>query len=304
MDYKKIVWLSSFPKSGNTWLRCFLDAYLLGSVDINQILCSMGDDVAAGACPGDGSDPSTYPVDVQILTRPMMLLRMVRRFNSVEHADVPLFVKTHNAHMNANGIEMLPLALTKAVIHIVRDPRDVILSYAKHIGRTVDETMEIFFDKYRVLNDARTPKLADFVSSWPAHVASYANSDSHNVLIFRYEDMKIHPLRAFKLILQHAGVAFDEARCQAALDMVRLENLKKQEAEQGFRESSPYAKNQFFGDGATGGWRNVLTPFQRKTIEKNCAAMMKRFGYLTEGVKYNGARPCQPTPPNRSLQQH
>ena len=38
MDYKQIIWLASYPKSGNTWLRCFLDAYFLGDLDINELL--------------------------------------------------------------------------------------------------------------------------------------------------------------------------------------------------------------------------------------------------------------------------
>jgi len=111
MDYKQIVWLSSYPKSGNTWIRCFVDAYLTGEVDINNLVGSVTDDGSQRCLPGDGSDPSKYPIDVQILTRPMGLLRLVRQFelNKAEGGpDIPLFVKTHNAHLVTNGIELLP----------------------------------------------------------------------------------------------------------------------------------------------------------------------------------------------------
>lgn len=282
MNYKQIVWLSSYPKSGNTWVRCFLDAYLMGQVDINNLVSSVTDENAARALPGDGSDPSKFPADIQILTRPMALLRLVRQFelNKQETGlQVPLFVKTHNAHMVTNGIELLPLALTKAVIHIVRDPRDVIVSFAKHMGKDMDEAIEIFFDKYRVLQDERKPKLMDFISSWPMHVQSYANADSHNVLLVKYEDMKENPVRSFSNILKHAGIEPDKKRIEHALDLVKLDKLRKQEQEKGFGESSPHAQNQFFGKGLTGGWRDILKPYQVHRIQKRCDSMMKRFGY-------------------------
>lgn len=282
MNYNQIVWLSSYPKSGNTWLRCFLDAYVLGTVDINKLLVSVNDDGSQRALPGDGSDPAKYPVDVQILTRPMALLRLVRQYvlyTNEQQIDVPLFVKTHNANMVTNGIELLSLPLTKAVIHIVRDPRDVIISFAKHMGCDIDEALIHFFDKYRVLHDKRKPKLVDFLGSWPYHVQSFANADTHNVAVFRYEDMKEFPVQTFSKMLLHAGIKPDEERVKKALDLVALDKLQKQEKEKGFGESSPYAKDQFFGKGETGGWRGKLTPNQLRKIEKGCASMMKRFRY-------------------------
>ncbi len=280
MNYQQIVWLASYPKSGNTWLRCFLDAYLTGEVDINNLVSSVTDDNAARCLPGDGSDPSEFPIDVQMLVRPMGLLRLVRQFelNKEETGlDIPLFVKTHNAHMIPNGVELLPFPLTKAVICIVRDPRDVLVSYAKHMGGTIDEALEWFFDKYRVLTDERRPKMADFISSWKMNVQSYANADTHNVRVFRYEDMKEKPLETFSGMLEHAGLSVDESRVQMALDAVQLSKLQKQEKEHGFKESSPFHKDKFFGSGE--GWRNVLNPRQIRQVEKGCASMMKRFNY-------------------------
>lgn len=283
MKYDQIVWLSSYPKSGNTWFRCFIDAYLMGAVDINNLVASVTDDGSQRALPGIADlDPSKMPVDVQSLTRPMALLRLVLAFelNKQETGlEVPLFVKTHNAHMIPNGNELLPKSLTKSVIHIVRDPRDVFVSFAKHMGLDYDKALEYFMDKYRHLQDARRPKLADFISSWSMHVASFANADSHNVKIFRYEDMKAHPVTVFSEMLRHAGIEPDQARVEKALDLVSLANLKKQEKEKGFKESSPFAKNKFFGDGKTGGWQDKLTPAQVHKLEKGCKLMMKRFNY-------------------------
>jgi len=282
-DYKQIVWLSSYPKSGNTWLRCFIDAYLMGSVDINELIASVADDGAARALVGDGSDPSTYPVDIQILCRPMALLRLVRAFElnrgQTGAADVPLFVKTHNAHLVANGMELLPKALTRATIHLVRDPRDVALSFAKHMGKPVEAAIERMCEKHTNLYDEGRPKLHDFISSWEQHEASFLNDRTHNCLIVRYEDMKASPVEAFSTILRHAGIKPDPARVAHALEQVSLANLQKQEREKGFGESSPHAENQFFGQGLTGGWKGKIPQPDLRKLERACAPMMKRLGY-------------------------
>lgn len=280
-NYNQIVWLASYPKSGNTWLRTFLDAYVLGEVDINNLISNVSDSSAARALPGMYDlDPSKFPVDIQMLTRPMALLRMVLQYNANKLPGLPLMVKTHNLNAAANGFELLPVQLTKATINIVRDPRDVVISYAKHMGcEDIDEAIGHFLNKYRTLHDTRNSRLADFTGSWPMHVRSFLDPSPLNVLTVKYEDMKDDPINAFGMMLRHAGMEVDKARIQKALDIVKLDRLKKQEEEKGFLESSPYAKNQFFGSGKTGGWKDVLNPSQLRRIEKACAPMMKRLGY-------------------------
>lgn len=277
MDYKQIVWLASYPKSGNTWVRCFLEAYVLGEVDINDLAISIPDDISYRHQVGDGSDPKTYPVDIQALTRPMSLLRLVRMYQDNKIEGVPLFVKTHNAHVVANGIELLPMSLTKSVIYLVRDPRDVVVSFSKHMGCDIDQGIKWFLDKYRVLEDNRSAKMTDFVSSWSANVSSYANADTHNVLCVRYEDLKENPVEQFTKIIQHAGLVPDVQRVRRAVEAVAISKLREQEKDKGFRESSPYAKDKFFGEGVTGKWRDVLTLPQKYKIERHCKSMLDRF---------------------------
>lgn len=275
-DYRQIVWAASFPKSGNTWLRCFLDAYFLGEVDINDLVCSVTDDLAARCAVGDGSNAATFPVDIQMLTRPMAMLRLVREYNRTG-AKIPLFVKTHNTHVLANGIEMMPASLTKATIYLVRDPRDVVVSYAKHMGKGIDDAIDSFLNKHRVLSDNGGVKMDDFISSWPLAVQSFANADTHNVRVWRYEDMKANPVKCFAEMLEHAGVKVEPFKVAQAVEKVELSKLKQQEQEKGFGESSKHAKDQFFGGGTS--WKDKLTPSQVLRIEKACASMMKRFNY-------------------------
>ena len=274
MDYHQNIWLESYPKSGNTWVRMFLDAYFLGEVDINDVVTSVTDDSSPRHQVGDGSKVETFPIAVQQLTRPMALLRLVRQFEANRFADIPLFVKTHNQHVIANGIELLPMELTKAVVHIVRDPREVLPSFSTHMGKSQEEGLERMEDKLNVIFQEGMAAVADFVGSWNDHTKAYLNNDTHNVRTWRYEDMKADPVRVFSEILEHSGVTPSKARVKEALEKVKLDRLKKQEEKKGFSESSPYAENQFFGKK-----HQRITPKLKHRIEKKCGRIMKRLNY-------------------------
>jgi len=276
MDYKQIVWLASYPKSGNTWVRCFLDAYFMGEVDINELLSTVSDNNAKWFQVGDGSKAQDLPIELQQLTRPMALLRLVKQ--SGEDRPVPLFVKTHSPNMLVNGIEMLPELLTKSTIFIVRDPRDVLPSFSRHMGVDLDTGLEWMQEKYRMLNKTDTT-MCDFLGDWGAHTKSYLNADAHKVLFVRYEDMLSDPVSIFTKILEHSGVEVDPDRVKAAVKLVELSKLQKQEKDSGFVEASPKSDNGFFGKGGSSN-RESLTPRHLHLIEKKYGSILKRLGYI------------------------
>jgi hypothetical protein len=277
MDYRQIVWLASYPKSGNTWVRCFLDAYFMGKLDLNEILTSIQDDRADLFDLGDGSEPWRMPVDIQHLARPMALLRLVKAY-SQSQTGIPLFVKSHSGNLLANGIEMLPMSLTKATVFIVRDPRDVAPSFAAHMGVENEKAIDWMQDKLRNLS-ASEHRMSDFISSWDYHTNSFLNDDQHNTLVIQYEELKANPVDMFCKLLRHAGVEPDIDRVEQAVEITRLENLKQKESETGFKESSPFAKDQFFGRK-----HPPLDDRQRYKIEKAFGRVMKRLGYLKQKV--------------------
>ena len=276
MNYRQIVWLASYPKSGNTWVRCFMDAYYVGEVDLNELICSIPDDSLHTHEPWPDSNAVNLPIDIQQLCRPMAMLRSVHVWSQM-NTGVPLYVKTHNAHMISNGIELLPMALTKATIYIVRNPIDVLPSYAKHMGMEIDEAIDAMNHKYRCLSGKDT-RMADFISSWDDNVKSYIQADTHNVQVFRYEDMLKDPVFWFGKILEHAGETPDMERVEKAVELVKLDRLRKKEAKDGFKEASPKA-DQFFGKGGSRS-RDKLTTKQMNTIEKYFSHTMKKLGYI------------------------
>jgi hypothetical protein len=267
MKYNQIVWLASYPKSGNTWVRCFMDAYFMGEVDINELLCSVPDNHTPTYSMGDGANVADLPIDIQQLIRPMALLRMVKQYIKRDHP-IPLFVKTHNANILVNGMELMPLTLTKAAIVIVRHPYDVLPSLAAHTGKSYDESFNDMRNKMQVLTGNA---VSDFISSWDNHTNSWLNDKIHNVKYFLYEDMKADPVKCFAEMLEHAGIEPDIERVKQAVKLVELDKLKKQEEKEGFSEASEKA-GQFFGKK-----HKPITPRHKTLLDKAFGRICKRL---------------------------
>jgi len=281
MDFRQIVWLASYPKSGNTWVRLFLDAYFLQELDINEIVCSVGDDNIARYNLGDDSPIWRWPVDIQQLARGTAMLRLVTGYKGSD-VGIPLFVKTHQANVVANGVELLPQSLTKATIYLVRDPRDVFPSFCNHMGLDFDKGLAEMTNPYDVLISSKI-KAADFLSSWDKHVESYLAAKDHNVLLVHYEDLKEDPQHWFTRILEHAGVTPDPLIVRRAIEMTKLSRLREAEQKDGFREGSAKAKEPFFNTGETG--KNI-PPSYRSMIDRAFRKTMTKLGYRG---KANGA---------------
>jgi len=189
--------------------------------------------------------------------------------------------------MVANGVELLPMALTNSIIYIVRDPRDIVISLSKHMGLTIDEAINSMGNKYQVLSDKDRGKMADFISSWNAHVNAFLSCDTHNTLLVKYEELKADPIKIFRKILQHSGILVDEEKLKIAIELTEISNLQKLEKDKGFTEASPKLDSGFFGGGGKSGkWKDELTPMQIRRIERSCGSMMKRLGYLEASKKW------------------
>jgi hypothetical protein len=275
IHFRQIVWLASFPKSGNTWLRLFLDAYYLGDIDINNIATSTGDN--AGILHAvDNMSANRFPWQVQQLMRHSALLKQTLNYINTRHANIPMFVKTHSCSAKTMDIELLPHTLTKCVVYLVRDPRDIVPSYAAHMGMTYDEAITSMSNNILTLESSKQydEQMLTHVTSWNLNVSSYLKDKSHNVLFVKYEDLKANPVQTFSTILGHVGVKADEDRVKKAIKTCDLSKLKKQEEEKGFAEACAHG-SKFFGQE-----HKNLTVAQRRRVENLFGREMRQLGYL------------------------
>ncbi len=273
---KNIVWLASYPKSGNTWTRIFLANYLFNTdapIPINKVhRIGIGDSVAKAyrMVGGPGIDLADGPA--MLALRPKVL-----RGITANGADLN-FVKTHNLRDFALGVELIPTPISRAAIYILRDPRDVAVSYARHYNLSPDAAAHaIGRDDNIVVGGAQG--VPQYLGSWSRHVETWTKRAPFPVLALRYEDMSADPERAFARLLEHIGFPVEAERLARAVRFSAFDEVARQESETGFIEKSETAE-RFFVSGTTGQWQSALSPEAVAEIETRHAHMMRRHGYL------------------------
>lgn len=267
---RRIWWLASFPKSGNTWVRLFVHCYETRyPLNINAGYSFVVGDQRLELYQHVACKPLSVCTTAELIyLRPSMLIHYIQLRDPCD-----VYFKTHNANVTICDIPLIPKLLTKGAVYLVRDPRDVAVSYAKHCGISIDECIDRMCSADHV---GMRDTVADIILSWSDHVTSWMESQ-FPVTAIRYEDLVSDPETGFRRILPALGFnEIDEDAFQFALDQTRLQNLQKQESTEGFKE----AKNgMFFGVGKAGSWKNVLTDKQVEKIEETHGEVMQKFGY-------------------------
>ncbi|SLN37585.1 Sulfotransferase domain protein [Roseovarius litorisediminis] len=274
---KSIVWLASYPKSGNTWVRIFLANYLMNAdkpVSINQVnRFGMGDSISKAYRMVGGEDADLTSVHVSVALRPKVLRGIV-----ANNADVNL-VKTHNICSSAFGHELIPANVTRSAVYIIRNPLDVIVSYSRHYGVSIPDSVAAFSRSDHAA-PAGLNTVHQFLGSWSEHVSSWIEpKKEYPTCILRYEDMLGQPEVAFGKLVKHIGIPLEKERLKRAIKFSSFEELSSQEEKHGFVEGSDKT-DRFFVKGQTGQWQEQLTPQLVKRVKKDHRKIMKKFGYL------------------------
>jgi aryl sulfotransferase len=276
---KRLVWLASYPKSGNTWVRLFLEAYCHPdrALDINSIDISLhagNRDLFDRVIGLEASDLIPAEIDRY---RPDVYRQL-----AVE-AEEPLFIKVHDGwRRNADGAPLFPPEVTAATLYIVRDPRGVAPSFANHYHLSLDAAIERMAKAGQGIAarmDRLPSQLPQPMGSWSQHVAGWLDQRDLPLHLVRYEDLHAVPTATFAGILAAAGLPVDEERLATALAESRFERLRGQEAATGFKErllGSP----RFFRRGQPESWRAELTAAQQARILAAHGTVMARLGYL------------------------
>ncbi len=279
---KNIVWLASYPKSGNTWFRIFLSNLFSDSpqaVNINELTettMSSNRSIIDSYLGMHSSELTAKEIDK---LRPQVF----KRFSDEKEGTA--YVKTHEAWtLNSIGNPIFPKEITKGVIYIIRNPLDIVISYSYHNNESIDKTISILNNDFSKLCEKKEKlniQTQQILTSWSSHVRSWTDDSNLPVHIIRYEDMLDHPLKSFKRAVDFLNLKYEESEIINAINNSSFDTLKEMETSDGFLERGIYSE-AFFRKGESNEWESELLETQINEIVKYQHKIMKRFGYLKE----------------------
>ena len=274
-----IVWLASYPKSGNTWIRAFLANLVANRSDpvpLNDLPKYCEDEARPELFTMAAGKPSTeLSLDEILATRPRVHELIAANARGTR------FVKTHNYAGAFNGHPLHNAEVTAGAVYVVRNPLDVAVSMTHHFGLTIDEAIERLGDEnVATVNDALF--VSQVLGSWSMHVKGWADMANASVLVLRYEDLLDKPAKQFAKIAKLVGLGQDRNRVERAMKHAGFQSLSSMEKKHGFVESSDKGA-RFFRKGRVNEWRETLGREQVQRVIDAHREQMQRFGYVPAG---------------------
>jgi hypothetical protein len=278
---QSILWIASYPKSGNTWVRALLTNFLADAPDPLPL------SALADHCLGDMAAfpyERVFGGDVSAVSTEDIYKRRAAAHEVLSRARPgTVLVKTHVALGAPWGTPTITPQATWGAIYVVRNPLDVILSYAAHYGCTIDDAI-VFAERADHMIQRKPGQIDQLVGDWSNHVRGWTQAPGMNRLVVRYEDLLKDTPKAMRGVVRFLGLPVDKGRIKRAVAHASFKTLSRQEQKSGFSERSANAE-RFFRSGKAGGWRDAMTDAQIERVCDTHADVMRAFGYLDDAGK-------------------
>jgi aryl sulfotransferase len=275
----QIVWLASYPKAGSTWLRAVYTALRRrAEPDINRL---------------DGPEPALRVLfDQALAIRSADLspdevdtLRPRADEAAASLAVADTLRKIHDALFPTAGGELIvSTRATRAALYMLRDPRDVAVSWAHHSDLPLAAAVDFLCTSTACLGSSKKrldDQVRQHLGTWSHHVRSWTEDPPFPVHVVRYEDCLTDPVATFRTAFTAMGVETSDEELARAVSESAFERLRAQETAKGFRERQS-TRNQFFRSGSAGNWRSALAPELAQKLVDQHGEVMARHGYLPE----------------------
>ena len=277
-----IIWIASYPKSGNTWLRSIITSLLYttdGIFDFKLI-----------------KKIKQFPTrnQFQEFTRNFNDINEISKFWLLAQDKINLteeikFFKTHNLNCAVNKNSFTNKSHTLGTIYVVRDPRNLINSIKNHYNKGNDEEAKNFLISKKILS--RVPKdneadIATLLGSWSDHYNFWTKKNS-NLLLIKYEDLILDTKKELERIIiylkKFMTVEINPEKIKNILNTTSFDHLKDLENKGLFNENvydSKKNKIRFFNKGPSNDWTKVLDKKIQDDLEKIFYKEMKELGYI------------------------
>jgi hypothetical protein len=276
-----IIWLASYPKSGNTWVRYFLKSYF-NSPDKKLTLKQEINDNFYST-----SFPNIFllkDMKINYLNFPNIIKNWITMQDFINLNNKTNFLKTHNAMCTINNYPFTNKNNTLGAIYIVRDPRDIVVSYADHNQISHREIVENMISSQHgeYPKDKSKNFYLSITGSWSDHYNSWKKYKGRKIIIIKYEDLVLKTHETFSKIIEYLNdtneTIFDEKKIKFSIEQTNFQNLRKLEEKEGFAEQGKGVF--FFRKGKIGSWKQELNKDLVKIIEQKFRKEMLELKYI------------------------
>tara|TARA_Y100001970_G_C13996882_1_gene731223 strand:- start:152 stop:907 length:756 start_codon:yes stop_codon:yes gene_type:complete len=195
------------------------------------------------------------------------------------------FLKTHNAFGGLVNSPFTNKDNTLGAIYLVRDPRDVLVSYSRHLELSINETIELVLEEDHKgwLNEYKKDVIGEIRGSWAQNYNSWKNFNLTERIIIKYEDLISDPFNTFSNVIEYlnklTGIDINEKKIKKCIEITDFNKLKNLERKSGFKEN--YNKKEpFFNKGKSNQWRNILDKKIISKIEEKFNREMQELKYI------------------------
>jgi hypothetical protein len=284
-----IIWLASYPKSGNTMLRSMLSTYFFtedGKFSFNLLKNII-------------QFPNVnlfrkYDIDTTNENEVLKNYINVQKKINEENKNSIKFIKTHSAPHDINGHKFTDLSNTLGVLYIVRDPRSVVKSFSNHYQLSIEAAAKslITFSTLggNTNSNLAANKITTHLGSWSTHYNTWKEFKKTNrYLLIKYEDLVLNTEKTFLNILEFiyslgkSKLVLDKIKFQNTIETTKFENLQKLERDNTFPEAVKTSNNNsvnFFKYGVNNNLKIKLSDEILQKLEKSFKSEMSEIGYL------------------------
>ena len=279
-----IIWIASYPKSGNTWVRSIISSLIYsndGNFDFDLL-----------------KKIQQYPSQKYFknFTKDFQNINEIKKY-WIESQDIinldkeVKFFKTHHINCKIGEHAFTNKNNTLGTIYVVRDPRNLINSFTNHYSIDKNTAKNFITSRQSVtgaLEDMkRDNSIFTILGSWNDHFKSWT-SMNQNLLLIKYEDLIMDPLNVINKIIKYLknliNFSADEKKINNIINSTSFDVMKKKETEKGFFESvmdsTDKNKVNFFNLGKENKWEKYLNNEDQEFIKDKLGLEMKELGYI------------------------